>query len=116
MSGAHETALINSLRRSGFDLLHSPQKEFAQWEEWYERSCRETIERASIFIAVLSQDWTRSTWMLHEINEAGELLESGKLGRVYFWNPERLKIPELLSHLQQLPDDVDAVTNVLCEE
>jgi hypothetical protein len=114
IDGAQADALIRFLREASFEVVHSPRKTSVQWGKWYESDCRETIKRAAVFVAVINQAWDSSTWMMHELNEASRLLESGKLRKLYFWNPDGIEMRAGQRHLKErLPDNLNELVNEL---
>ncbi len=115
-------ALIERLRNESFSVLHSPRNpldgEDARWHDWYERGCKADLDRASIFIAVISSGWDCSTWMAHECDEALKRVGSGKIRRMYFWNPEQMEVKAagMIPYLKEcLPDELDQLISTLRE-
>jgi TIR domain len=123
IDSAYDVALVERLRKESFRVLHSPRnrpgRKDERWREWYAKGCREEMERASIFIAVISPAWDCSTWMAHEVNEALKLMHAGKMQKVFSWNPERIKVKTsgMLRYVKQhLPEDLDELVRVLSED
>ncbi|MBA2646541.1 MAG: toll/interleukin-1 receptor domain-containing protein [Pyrinomonadaceae bacterium] len=115
-------SLVNRLREESFYVIHSPRNPSdggdARRRNWYEKRCRDEMEQANIFIAVISQEWNCSTWMAHEAHEALELIGAGKIQGLYFWNPDRVEVraPGMSPYLKErLPDDLNELVRVLSE-
>lgn len=41
-----------------------------KWDNWYDYRCKSLIENSDIYIAIITNSWSGSTWMLHEISTA----------------------------------------------
>ena len=114
IDGPHAAALIERLRGESFAVSHSPRNPSdgrdERWIDWYASGCRVELEEADIFVSVISPAWDCSTWMAHECIEASRLAGNGKLRKVYFWNPESIKVEAvgMVKYLKErLPDDLD---------
>jgi hypothetical protein len=114
------TFLVDRLREESFTVMHSPRNpsdgEDARWRNWYKKGFRDVIERASIFISVITHEWNCSTWMAHEAHEALELIGARKIQGLYFWNPDRIEVRASGMSLylkERLPDDLNELVRVL---
>ena len=103
--------------------MHSPRNpsdgEDDRWRNWYDKSCREEMEQAEIFITVISSGWDCSTWMGIEGHEALKLMEAGKIRKMYFYNPEHIEVKAegMVPYMkEELPDNLDEVVRILKEE
>ncbi len=106
------------LKKHGFDLEHSPDSPQSgiydgRWTNWYEDGLPKAIDRAEIFIAVITPACDGSTWMLQEFEEAySSFVETGKPA-LYFIrfdsDDQQVKYPEeYLSssiHLSSIPEE-----------
>ena len=76
--------LFGLLERNGFDVEHSPYSPNSEvyderWNKWYEEGLPKAINRAEIFIAVITPSCDGSTWMLQEYQEAySSFVKTGK--------------------------------------
>ncbi|HLL14149.1 MAG TPA: toll/interleukin-1 receptor domain-containing protein [Pyrinomonadaceae bacterium] len=115
----HASSLVECLREAGFRVTHSPGSPSSErWRDWYARNCRDELEKASIFIAVIDPAWDSSTWMAHEANEAMKLLEAGRIRKMYYWNPEQVQVKAagMAPYLKdRLPDNKDVLISTLRE-
>lgn len=110
-------SMIEELRCHSFVVSHSPRKNNdTHWGNWYEQGLDEELKQVEIFIAVITKSWELSTWMAHEINAAYQLLNDGKIKKVFFWNPENIEVKSLgmIDYLKnELPEDRHKVLEVL---
>ena len=123
IDGPYAAALIERLRGESFAVSHSPRNPSdgrdERWIGWYARGCRDALEEVDIFVTVISRAWDCSTWMAHECIEASRLAASGRIRRVYFWNPESIKVEAagMLKYLKErLPDELDELILALRAE
>ncbi len=72
------------LKRHGFEVEHSPHSphsgiEDKRWNRWYQEGLPKAIQRAEVFIAVITPSCDGSTWMMIEYEEAYKnFLTTGK--------------------------------------
>src|SRR5688572_17363574 len=111
------SSLVERLRQAGFNVSHSPHSPLDErWQGWYESGCRDELEKANIFLAVVDPAWESSTWMAHEADEALRLLEAGKIRKMYFWNPEQVGVGAagMTPYMRErLPDNIEELIRVL---
>jgi hypothetical protein len=112
--------LIERLRQEGWTVEHSPRNpakgEDPRWRDWYDHGCREAVDQADVFIAVVTRMWECSTWMAHESWVAMQQPEQRHVPRCYYWNPEGIPVQArgLLPYLRErLPDDLESMVSVL---
>ena len=72
------------LKRRGFDVEHSPSSPHSgindeRWASWYKDGLPRAIDRAEIFVAVITPACDGSTWMLQEFETAySQFVKTGK--------------------------------------
>lgn len=115
--------LIGRLRAEDFFIMHSPRNPSdgrdERWRTWYDKGCRDEMEKAEIFITVISYAWDCSTWMASEGYEALKLMAAGNLRKMYYYNPEHIEVKAkgMIPFMKErLPDNLDEVIRVLKEE
>jgi hypothetical protein len=111
--------LLERLRQEGWAVDHSPRNpaegKDPRWMNWYERGCREALQHADVFIAVVTKTW-ESTWMAQESWLAMQEPGQRYVPRCYYWNPEGIAVHAqgLTPYLRErLPDDLEAVIAAL---
>lgn len=117
IDSTHPSALLNKLREAGFDVLHSPRRnQEVHWGNWYDRDFQSALVQTDIFVTAITEYWPGSTWMQHEAWEAQKRLRAGKMRRMFFYNPENIKVTEegMLHFLnERLPDDLEEAALIL---
>jgi hypothetical protein len=77
------------LKKHGFDVEQSPFSPHSgildeRWNNWYEEGLPDAINRADIFIAVITPSCAGSTWMQQEYQEAYSSFQKTAKPALYF--------------------------------
>ncbi|HEY0544720.1 MAG TPA: hypothetical protein VGC91_04915 [Pyrinomonadaceae bacterium] len=109
--------LVMRLRQEQFLVSHSPINDGSvNWGNWYEHDCFAELDKAEIFVSVITPSWEYSTWMQHEMIEALRRVEEGIMRRVCYYNPLNIEVRENYAEAylkDRLPNDLNQVVQMM---
>lgn len=113
--------LIERLVRAGFQVTTSPLNpahgEDPRWPDWYGDGCREAMEAAEVFVAVVTPGSECSTWMGFEFDRAGWVHRGTGKPLLFVLKTDDEPLPPWVRRYeeaaQRLPLDLDEAVRML---
>ncbi len=80
--------LINNLKLEGFMVSTSPKNpidgEDIRWNNWYNFGIDEALQNIDVFISIITDSWSSSTWMAIECDTAEKYFLQNSIKNMYY--------------------------------